>query len=92
MSQLFEPWGFSVLDVENLRLHYARTLVQWLQRYEEAKGRVVEMYDPTFVRMWRLYLAGSVAAFTTGYLQLFQVTFSRSGSNQIPWNRAYIYG
>ena len=34
------------------------------------------MFDEKFVRMWRLYLAGSVAAFTTGTLQLFQVVFA----------------
>ncbi len=30
MMQVFEPWDFSVLDVENLRLHYAQTLRHWL--------------------------------------------------------------
>ncbi len=34
MMQIFEPSGLSVLDVENLRLHYARTLRHWLERYE----------------------------------------------------------
>ena len=31
------------------------------------------MYDERFVRMWRMYLAGSIAAFESGSLQLFQV-------------------
>ena len=30
MMDLFEPWGFSILDLENLRLHYAQTLRHWL--------------------------------------------------------------
>ena len=29
--------------------------------------------------MWRLYLAGSIAAFETGTLQLFQVLFTEAG-------------
>ena len=45
------------------------------------------MFDETFVRAWRLYLAGSQAAFTTGSMQLFQVVFARGGSNDIPWTR-----
>jgi cyclopropane-fatty-acyl-phospholipid synthase len=76
-----------VLDVENLRLHYARTLEHWSSRFEEASTRVAEMFDDTFVRAWRLYLAGSQVAFSTGTMQLFQVLFARGGSNAIPWNR-----
>ena len=30
MMQIFEPADLSVLDVENIRLHYALTLRQWL--------------------------------------------------------------
>jgi cyclopropane-fatty-acyl-phospholipid synthase len=91
MMQIFEPFDFSVLDVENLRLHYAKTLWHWLQRYEDNVERVTEMFDPAFVRAWRLYLAGSLTAFKMGGMQLFQVTFTRAGNNQIPWTRQYLY-
>src|SRR5262249_42672617 len=87
-TRVLEPWDFSVLDVENLRLHYARTLEHWRTRFERAAGRVASMFDQTFLRAWRLYLAGSQAAFTTGWLQLFQVTFSRGQDNDVPWTRA----
>jgi cyclopropane-fatty-acyl-phospholipid synthase len=91
MMQIFEPFDFSVLDVENLRLHYAKTLEHWLLRYENNADRVTEMFDPAFVRAWRLYLAGSVTAFKTGGMQLFQVCFSRASDNQIPWTRQFLY-
>jgi cyclopropane-fatty-acyl-phospholipid synthase len=91
MAEIFEPRAFSVLDVENLRLHYARTLEHWLERYEGQLPRVREMFDERFVRAWRLYLAGSVAAFRSGTLQLFQVLFTRPGNNDIPWSRAHLY-
>ncbi len=91
MMRIFEPFDFSVLDVENLRLHYARTLEHWLQRYEANVDFVTEMFDPEFVRAWRLYLAGSLTAFKTGSMQLFQVGFARSGLNMIPWTRQYLY-
>lgn len=91
MSRIFEPWNFSILDVENLRLHYAQTLRHWLALYEAASERVRSMFDEKFVRMWRLYLAGSVAGFTTGTLQLFQVVFAPGESNDVPWTRAYLY-
>jgi cyclopropane-fatty-acyl-phospholipid synthase len=91
MMQIFEPYDFSVLDVENLRLHYARTLEHWLARYEDNVERVAQMFDQEFVRAWRLYLAGSVMSFRTGGMQLFQVTFARADQNQIPWTRQYLY-
>jgi cyclopropane-fatty-acyl-phospholipid synthase len=91
MMDIFEPYDFSVLDVENLRLHYAKTLEHWLQRYENNIDRVTEMFDPEFVRAWRLYLAGSLTAFKMGGMQLFQVSFARAGHNQIPWTRQYLY-
>jgi cyclopropane-fatty-acyl-phospholipid synthase len=91
MMQIFEPWDLSVLDVENLRLHYAKTLRHWLARYEAASECVKSMFDEKFVRMWRLYLAGSVAGFTMGTLQLFQVVFAPRDNNEIPLTRAHLY-
>jgi cyclopropane-fatty-acyl-phospholipid synthase len=91
MMQIFEPASLSVLDVENIRLHYALTLRQWLVRYENALGKVRTMFDEFFVRMWRLYLAGSIAAFETGTLQLFQVLFTTAENNRIPLTREFIY-
>lgn len=91
MMRIFEPSNFSVLDVENLRLHYALTLEHWLERYEHHADRVLEMFDQPFYRAWRLYLAGSVAAFRSGDLQLFQVVFARYGDNTVPWTREHLY-
>lgn len=92
MMAVFEPRAFSVLDVENLRLHYAKTLEHWLERFERNVDRIRQMFDESFVRAWRLYLAGSIAAFTTGTLQLFQLSFARARSNDLPWSRAHLYG
>ena len=84
---ILEPHGLSVLDVENLRPHYAATLDHWRRRFESVSARVTEMFDETFVRAWRLYLAGSEAAFETGTMQLFQVVLDRSTSTTAPWTR-----
>jgi cyclopropane-fatty-acyl-phospholipid synthase len=87
-ERVFEPHALSVLDVENLRLHYSKTLEHWRQRFDQSAEQVRRMFDDPFVRAWRLYLAGSEAAFTTGALQLFQVVFAPGGSNAIPWTRS----
>jgi cyclopropane-fatty-acyl-phospholipid synthase len=91
MMGLFESSRLSVLDVENIRLHYAATLRAWLDRYEDNIDAVSKLFDEAFVRAWRLYLAGSIAAFLRGNLQLFQVVFTRSGMNAIPATRTHIY-
>jgi cyclopropane-fatty-acyl-phospholipid synthase len=91
MAEIFEPYCFSVLDVENLRLHYALTLRHWLDRFEAQREQVGRLFDDRFVRMWRLYLAGAQAAFTTGAMQLFQVVFARGTNNDLPLTREHLY-
>jgi cyclopropane-fatty-acyl-phospholipid synthase len=90
MMGIFEPVGLSVVDVENLRPHYAQTLRHWLARYDANVARVREVFDDDFVRAWRLYLCGSVAAFTEGQLQLFQVLFRRPGCCTLPATRDHM--
>ena len=91
MMTVFEPQRFSVIDIENLRPHYARTCRDWLQNFESVADTVRDMYDDEFVRMWRLYLAGSSAGFQSGTLQLFQVVFTPYGNNTVPWTREHLY-
>lgn len=88
---LLEPLNLSVLDVENLRMHYARTLEEWLARFEKSANRVADMFGAEFVRLWRLYLAGSLAGFRAGSMQLFQVLFAGSECRSIPITRNHLY-
>ncbi len=89
--EIFESGQFSVVDVENLRLHYAKTLEHWLEKYEQESDNIQEMFDSEFVNSWRLYLAGSMAAFLMGDLQLFQISFVHTQNNNIQWTRDFLY-
>ena len=89
--QVVESQNYSVLDIENLRLHYAKTLEHWLARFDASFDTVVRQNGLDFARMWRLYLAGSIAAFRAGNLQLFQVLFAGNRCQSIPWTREHIY-
>lgn len=91
MMEVFEDSGMSVLDVENLRLHYARTLADWLARFDRHVPEIMRLYDDYFVRAWRLYLGGCSAAFASGTLQLFQVTFAPAQNNHLPRSRLAQY-
>ncbi len=91
MMDIFETHDFSILDVENLRQHYARTLECWRDNFEMQTATVERMFDANFVRMWRLYLSASIANFSTGWMQLFQVVFTHGQNNDVPWTRADLY-
>ena len=83
--------GFELVHAESLRPHYARTLEHWLERFDKSSQQVAAMYDPWFERAWRLYLAGSIAAFRAGTLQLFQISFAGQARQPISWTRAPLY-
>ncbi len=91
MMKIFEPNNLAVQDVENLRLHYARTLACWFERFNQHKQAITEMMDDEFVRAWTLYLAGSISSFNVGELQLFQIVFTHLENNQLPASRCYMY-
>jgi cyclopropane-fatty-acyl-phospholipid synthase len=88
---ILEQGDFSVLDIENLRQHYALTLEHWLQRFDASHQRVCEMFDEKFARMWRLYLSGSIVGFKVGTMQLFQIVFAGRECKEIPWTRESLY-
>ena len=91
MTEIFEPTNLSVHDVENLRLHYAKTAEHWLERYLAHADEVRAMFDERFARAWRLYLCGTVAAFYSSTLELFQVVFARPRHSLLPQTRAHLY-
>jgi cyclopropane-fatty-acyl-phospholipid synthase len=87
LAAVLEPYGFSVLDVEDLRRHYVRTLEHWRERFERAAPAITAQFGERFTRIWRYYLVGAHAGFAAGYLQLFQVVFARRGWDGGPWRR-----
>ena len=83
--------GFSILDVENLRLHYAKTLEKWAEKFEENLEKIRGMFDETFVRQWRLFLNSTAAGFKYGDSRLFQILVSKGLDNTLPVTRAHVY-
>jgi len=90
-ERVIAPADMSVLDVENLRLHYARTLEHWGERFSARRREVSQKFGEEFARAWELYLVGSEAAFATGWLQLFQVLFTPRECAPPALTRADIY-
>ena len=93
-----EACGLEVLDVENLRRHYALTLDCWAQRFDE-NWDAISTLDPVrfnerFRRAWRTYLWSCAEMFRSpnGRTYLFQVTVSKGNlSTDQPMSRGYLY-
>jgi len=76
-------------DVEALRLHYAYTLLQWLDRAKKARKQIEAMYDERFYRMWEFYLAGGIVMFENGAACNYQVQYIRERT-ALPLTRDYM--
>ncbi len=81
---------FYIIDIENLRPHYNKTIEHWIERFEQNINKIKQMYDDKFIRMWRLYLNGAAASFKWGDTQLYQIVFSK-GQIGIPFYRGNLY-
>ncbi|MDQ3058767.1 MAG: class I SAM-dependent methyltransferase [Pseudomonadota bacterium] len=77
--------GLEMVDTENLRPHYARTLWDWSDALESRleQAREVLIADgglkraEKILRAYRLYLAGSAMSFEQGWISLHQVLATR---------------
>ncbi len=94
-----ERCGLEVLDVENLRRHYALTLDEWAERFD-ANWEAIHALDPVrfnerFRRTWRAYLWSCAEMFRSRYSRthLFQVTVSKGNlpAGGYPMSRAFLY-
>lgn len=81
--------NFHTLDVENLRLHYNRTLLCWEKNFREHIDEVRQMFDERFVRMWDLYLSACAATFHNGIIDIHQILFTKGINNDLPMVRWY---
>jgi cyclopropane-fatty-acyl-phospholipid synthase len=86
-----ERAGLWVTDVEILRLHYARTLRRWHERFAANRARVEEIYDARFYRMWELYLITSELFFALEDGMVFQIQLARD-RHAVPLTRDYLAG
>ncbi|WP_136478811.1 C17 cyclopropane fatty acid synthase CfaB [Pseudomonas sp. DG56-2] len=86
--------GLEVVDVESLRLHYARTLEQWSNRLESQLQKASTLVPEKALRIWRLYLAGCSYAFAKGWINLHQILAVKpfaDGHHELPLTREDLY-
>jgi cyclopropane-fatty-acyl-phospholipid synthase len=94
-----EEAGLEVVDIENMRRHYALTLDAWGERFDRNWERIRALdparFDERFRRVWRTYLYGCAEMFRSprGQTHLFQIVFSKGNITQrnYPMSRAFLY-
>ncbi len=84
-----ERSGLIVCDIEMLRLHYAKTLRAWRERFLTRRTEAVAIAGEEFARMWEFYLAGAEAAFRYEKLVVFQIQLARR-IDTLPITRDYM--
>lgn len=89
--------GLEILDVENLRRHYALTLDAWAARFD-ANWESIHALDPArfderLRRIWRTYLWSCAEMFRsrTSRTHLFQVTVCKGNVRDYPMSRAFLH-
>lgn len=94
MAKAISDAGLEVVDVESLRLHYARTLHLWSQGLERRLQEAAQWVPEKSLRIWRLYLAGCAYGFQHGWMNLHQILAVKprdDGGHDLPWTRADLY-
>lgn len=89
MVTAMAEYDFHTMDIENLRLHYNRTLRCWRKNYLEHLDEVKKMFDERFIRMWDLYLAACAATFHNGIIDIHQILMTKGINNDLPMVRWY---
>ena len=86
-----EASGFEVLDVENLRPHYALTCRWWARRLAANREAALRLVDQATYRAWRIWLAGSALNFEEGLSSIYQILMSKRGAPRRRLTRDALY-
>jgi cyclopropane-fatty-acyl-phospholipid synthase len=78
MEVMRDTTNLTVLGLESLAPHYARTLALWRQSFRDNEARVAELgYDETFRRKWDYYLSYCQAGFQCRVIDDYQMVLAR---------------
>jgi len=94
-----ESCSLEIVDIENLRRHYALTLDAWTERFDRNWDKIHALnpvrFDERFRRIWRTYLVSCAEMFRSPHSQthLFQIVFSKGNisKDNYPMSRAWLY-
>lgn len=75
----------NLLDLDEIGLHYARTLREWRLRFESRLDKVRALgYDERFIRMWRYYLCYCEGGFLERTIGTSHLLLAKPGARRAP--------
>lgn len=94
---LMDEYGLEILDIENIRRSYAKTLVEWATNFDNNWEKIhssdPKTFDEPFRRLWRFYLWSCAAVFEVPGAEIghYQIVFSKGWDNNYPITREFLY-
>ncbi len=79
-----EKAGFEIHSVENVGIHYSRTIQLWYYNWQRNKQQVLDAYGQWWFRCWEIFLGWSVDIAKQGNSTCFQIICNK---NQDDYNR-----
>jgi cyclopropane-fatty-acyl-phospholipid synthase len=75
----------SIIGLEDITEHYARTLAAWRERFNARLEQVSHQgFDEIFVRMWQFYLCYCEGGFRERSIGTAQIVFAKPGCRVVP--------
>lgn len=90
LAGAMENAGLWQTDIEIWRLHYAKTVRHWLERFNAARDQIRAMHDDRFIRMFEFYFTVCLIAFEDRMQAVYQFQLAKNRSS-VPLTRDYLY-
>jgi len=93
LSELALPMeraGLWQTDIEILRLHYAKTIRHWRERFHAHRDQISKDYDERFLRMFEYYFTICIVAFENQMQGVYQFQLAKDLTT-VPLTRDYLY-
>lgn len=83
LVHLASKTGFELLNAENFRPHYVRTLNDWIIRMEQKKDELLEIVSDNVFRIYHVFFIGSLISFRQKDISLFQNLFYKTDQDDV---------
>ncbi len=80
INQAFES-GFELISSENFRVHYVKTLKDWINNMESKKEEILHTVSELVYRIYYIFFIASLVAFKNQEISLFQNLFYKKKEN-----------
>lgn len=70
--------GFELLNSENFRVHYVKTLADWIHEMEINREKLLSIVSENVYRIYHVFFIGSLISFQQKEISLFQNLFYKS--------------